>query len=89
MAGLRWHPRFGDRAQELVILSHRPDPDRLVARLRGALRTDAELAAGPAAWQRLDDPSAPGHADPGEGMGARGATPARPARPRRTGARTG
>lgn len=64
MASLRWHPRFGDRAQELVIVTHRTTPDELEAALTGALLTDAELAAGEQAWARYPDPFGDWHTDP-------------------------
>jgi G3E family GTPase len=64
IAALGWHPRFGDRAQDLVVLSHAADPDEIDARLRGALLTDAELAEGEDAWRALPDPFGWWHADP-------------------------
>ncbi|MEV0679863.1 GTP-binding protein [Actinosynnema sp. NPDC050436] len=42
-AAVDWHPRFGDRAQELVVITHRASPDEIAARLRAALVTDEEL----------------------------------------------
>jgi G3E family GTPase len=44
MAALRWHPDYGDRAQDLSILVHDADPEKLLATLRAALLTDAEVA---------------------------------------------
>jgi len=64
MAALSWDDRFGDRAQHLTVLTHEADPAGIHARLRAALLTDAELAAGPAAWARLPDPFGWWHADP-------------------------
>ncbi|HXV92322.1 MAG TPA: GTP-binding protein [Pseudonocardia sp.] len=64
LASLRWHPRFGDRAQDLVVLTHRADPDEIDAALRSALLTDAELAAGEEGWRALPDPFGWWHADP-------------------------
>ncbi|MEV4314262.1 GTP-binding protein [Actinocrispum sp. NPDC049592] len=62
-ASLEWHPRFGDRAQELTIVSHLAHPDELTEALSGALLTDAELA-DPAAWARIPDPFGQWHRDP-------------------------
>ncbi|MBW0111161.1 ribosome hibernation factor-recruiting GTPase MRF [Pseudonocardia oceani] len=64
IASLGWHPRFGDRAQDVVVLAHAADPDAIDAALRGALLTDAELAAGPGAWSALPDPFGWWHTDP-------------------------
>ncbi|NMI00950.1 cobalamin biosynthesis protein CobW [Pseudonocardia sp. K10HN5] len=64
MASLGWDPRFGDRAQDLVVLSHDADPDEIDVVLREALLTDAELAAGEAAWSALPDPFGWCHEDP-------------------------
>lgn len=66
MAALGWHPRFGDRAQDLVVLSHGADPDEIDAALREALLTDLELAAGEDAWRELPDPFGWWHTDPCE-----------------------
>lgn len=64
MAALRWHPRYGDRAQDIVVLSHDADPDEIAAWLHEALLSDAELAAGERAWAALPDPFGRWHADP-------------------------
>ncbi|MGQ0572864.1 MAG: ribosome hibernation factor-recruiting GTPase MRF [Pseudonocardia sp.] len=63
-ADLRWHPRWGDRVQELAILVHDADPDDIDVTLRGALLNDRELAAGEAAWRALPDPFGWHHTDP-------------------------
>lgn len=63
-ASLRWHPRWGDRVQELAILVDGADPDEVDGALRGALLTDLELAAGEPALQRFDDPFGFWHTDP-------------------------
>ncbi|WP_112283524.1 ribosome hibernation factor-recruiting GTPase MRF [Prauserella muralis] len=66
LASLRWHPRFGDRAQELVVVTHQAEPRDIEATLNAALLTDEELAAGPAAWTRYPDPFGEWHTDPCE-----------------------
>jgi G3E family GTPase len=52
-AAVDWHPRWGDRMQEIAILSHDAAPAHLVATLREALLTDDELAAD---WDCYEDP---------------------------------
>jgi G3E family GTPase len=52
----RWHPRFGDRTQELVFIGAGLDADRLQQGLRNCLLTPAELATGEDAWRTLPDP---------------------------------
>lgn len=52
-AAVDWHPRWGDRMQELVILSHDASPAHLVTTLREALLTDHELAGD---WRGYADP---------------------------------
>lgn len=66
LASLGWHPRFGDRAQDLVVLTDDADPDEIDAHLRGALLTDRELAAGEDAWTAFPDPFGFWHTDPCE-----------------------
>ncbi|MCW0215773.1 MAG: GTP-binding protein [Pseudonocardia sp.] len=69
LAALGWHPDFGDRAQDLVVLAHDLDADGidvLDTALHGALLTDDELAGGPAAWRVLPDPFGWWHTDPCE-----------------------
>lgn len=51
-AAVDWHPRWGDRIQEIAILAHEADPADVHAALHDALLTDAELAAE----TRYDDP---------------------------------
>jgi G3E family GTPase len=63
-AALRWHPRWGDRAQDLSILVHEADPERIEAALHAALLTDRELAAGEKAWRDYPDPFGFWHTDP-------------------------
>ncbi len=52
----RWHPQFGDRRQELVLIGVRLPVDELRAGLRNCLLTPAELAVGPDDWRVLPDP---------------------------------
>jgi G3E family GTPase len=52
-AALDWHPEHGDRCQHLVFTSPGLDRDGLERLLESCLLTDAEYAAGRAAWQRL------------------------------------
>ncbi|MBB4911122.1 ribosome hibernation factor-recruiting GTPase MRF [Actinophytocola algeriensis] len=52
-AAVEWHPRWGDRMQEIAIISHDASPGHLVATLRDALLSDEELAAD---WDRYEDP---------------------------------
>lgn len=66
LAALAWHPRWGDRAQDVVVLCHGADPDEIEAALRSALLTDVELAAGEQAWAALPDPFGWTHDEPCE-----------------------
>ncbi|MDG4838526.1 GTP-binding protein [Micromonospora sp. WMMD967] len=52
----RWHPVFGDRQQELVLIGVDLDGPRLRAALTACLLTDTEIAAGKDAWRTLPDP---------------------------------
>ncbi|MEV5019006.1 CobW family GTP-binding protein [Streptomyces sp. NPDC053780] len=52
-AALDWHPEHGDRCQHLVFTSPGLDRDGLERLLESCLLTDAEYAAGRAAWERL------------------------------------
>ncbi|MFE9655587.1 GTP-binding protein [Micromonospora sp. NPDC006431] len=52
----RWHPAFGDRQQELVLIGVGLDADGLRAALESCLLTDAEITAGADAWRALPDP---------------------------------
>jgi len=47
---------FGDRRQELVLIGQDLDRPALEALLDACLLTDAEMAAGPAAWASYPDP---------------------------------
>jgi hypothetical protein len=64
MAALNWHQCWGDRRQEIAILTHATDPDHITAALRAALLTEAELAAGDTAWRTYPDPFGVSHTDP-------------------------
>lgn len=66
LASLRWDPRFGDRAQELVIVAHRATSDEIVAELDAALLTDEELASGEPMWATYPDPFGAWHQEPCE-----------------------
>lgn len=52
----RWVEPFGDRQQELVMIGMRMDEAALRAGFDACLLSDAEMAAGPAAWERFEDP---------------------------------
>ncbi|MBW0102309.1 cobalamin biosynthesis protein CobW, partial [Pseudonocardia sp. KRD-291] len=58
--------RWGDRAQDVVVVCHGADPDEIEAALRSALLTDVELAAGERAWAALPDPFGWTHDEPCE-----------------------
>jgi G3E family GTPase len=51
-----WHPRFGDRRQELVFIGPRLDVEALRRRLEVCLLREDELARGERAWRALPDP---------------------------------
>nr|WP_242613157.1 GTP-binding protein [Herbihabitans rhizosphaerae] len=63
-ASLDWDPYYGDRIQELVIVSHLAEPEQITATLRAALLTDDELAEGETAWRGYPDPFGSWHQDP-------------------------
>ncbi|MBO4161332.1 GTP-binding protein [Micromonospora antibiotica] len=52
----RWHPVFGDRQQELVLIGVGLDGDGLRVALSGCLLTDMEIALGESGWRLLPDP---------------------------------
>jgi G3E family GTPase len=64
LASLRWDPTWGDRAQELVIVTHDADPSEIEDTLRDALLTDEELTQGRQAWARYPDPFGEWHEEP-------------------------
>jgi hypothetical protein len=51
-----WKEPHGDRRQELVMIGIRMDEAALRAGFDRCLLTDDELAGGPAAWARFEDP---------------------------------
>ena len=51
-----WHPTFGDRRQQIVIIGQRMDEPAIRAMLDGCLLTDAEVAEGKSAWGKYQDP---------------------------------
>jgi len=51
-----WHPRFGDRRQELVFIGPRLEVEALRARLEACLLREDELVRGERAWRALPDP---------------------------------
>lgn len=66
MASLRWDPRFGDRAQDLVVITYLRSPGDIEDALDAALLTDDELAAGPSVWATYEDPFGEWHTEPCE-----------------------
>ena len=51
-----WHPRFGDRAQQLVFIGQKMDEAALRGRLDACL-LDQHLASGTSsAWSELENP---------------------------------
>jgi G3E family GTPase len=52
-----WDPKWGDRAQEVVVIGVRMDHDAVRAELEACLLTDEELALGAVEWSgQLEDP---------------------------------
>ncbi len=52
-----WHPQWGDRKQEIVIIGMDMDREKLTAQIDACLLTDAEMAYGPAGWiENMKDP---------------------------------
>jgi G3E family GTPase len=52
----RWHPQWGDRHQEIVIIGRKMNAAELREALDVCLLTDVEMEAGPMAWAALPDP---------------------------------
>ncbi|MBP2474915.1 G3E family GTPase [Crossiella equi] len=69
MANLVWDPYYGDRSQDLVVLSHSAVPAEITEALTAALLTDEELAQGWDAWLAYEDPFGTWHEDPCEDAG--------------------
>jgi len=51
-----WIESVGDARQDLVMIGMEMDQAAITARLDRCLLTDAEMAQGPTAWMRYDDP---------------------------------
>ncbi|MCY1054663.1 zinc metallochaperone GTPase ZigA [Nannocystis sp. SCPEA4] len=51
-----WHPEWGDRRQELVIIGVEMNREALTTALDACLLTPDEMRAGPQQWARLRDP---------------------------------
>lgn len=64
LAALRWDPYYGDRDQELTVLTHQADPAEITRALEVALLTDDELAEGWQAWREFPDPLGERHTEP-------------------------
>ncbi|AEU34443.1 cobalamin synthesis protein P47K [Granulicella mallensis MP5ACTX8] len=56
--GRVWEPEFGDRRQEVVFIGADMDRAALEAQMDAALLTPEEMAGGPQAWKKLNDPFA-------------------------------
>ncbi|RTL62476.1 MAG: cobalamin biosynthesis protein CobW [Pseudonocardiaceae bacterium] len=64
MASLGWDEHYGDRSQDITVLTYAADHAEISAALHAALLTDDELAAGERAWAQLPDPFGWWHTDP-------------------------
>ncbi len=51
-----WDDEWGDRRQELVIISHDMDHNGVSQALHACLLTDPEMDLGPIKWRQFDDP---------------------------------
>ncbi|MBL7663260.1 GTP-binding protein [bacterium] len=50
-----WHPEFGDRRQEIVIIGIDMDKEELIASFDSCLLTDDEIKLGSSEWEKLKD----------------------------------
>jgi G3E family GTPase len=55
-SGMEWHPVYGDRRQQLVIIGIGMDEPQLRRRLEACLLDDAEMKLGPEGWAAFPDP---------------------------------
>jgi hypothetical protein len=53
-----WNEQWGDRRQELLIISQIA-PDEIEAAINECLLTDTEMQGGPELWSSLEDPFSP------------------------------
>ena len=51
-----WHPQYGDRYQEIVVIGQQLDRGAIEAALQQCLLGESELQQGQAAWRQLADP---------------------------------
>jgi len=51
-----WHPQYGDRYQEIVVIGQQLDRAAIEAALQQCLLGESELQQGQAAWRQLADP---------------------------------
>jgi hypothetical protein len=51
-----WHPRFGDRSQEIVFIGQDLEPDLLRARLEACLLDERLLAQESETWSAMTNP---------------------------------
>ena len=51
-----WHPKFGDRMQEIVIIGQNMNQAELEALFDSCILTDEELTRGSTYWDNIDDP---------------------------------
>ncbi len=58
MAALDWDSYYGDRRQEIVVISHELPSGEVSDVLHCARLTDAEMSAGDDVWREYDDPFA-------------------------------
>ncbi|GAY10247.1 ribosome hibernation factor-recruiting GTPase MRF [Pseudonocardia sp. N23] len=77
LAAAGWDERFGDRAQDVVVLSDGARSEPIDAALHAALLTDDELAGGPDSWAALPDPFGWWHTDPCDTTAAHAPAPNR------------